>query len=431
MQHAIPKGTFDILPRDPDEAWRESHLWQDVEKTIREICKVYGFREIRTPIFERTELFVRGVGEGSDIVSKEMYTFQDKGGRSLTLRPEGTASVMRAFIEKHMDQQGGLHKFFYVGPMFRYERPQAGRYRQHHQFGVESIGSALPESDVEVIALLLEFYNSLGLKNLNVLLNSVGNEETRTRFREALRSFLEPKRMLLSADSQMRLEKNVLRILDSKDPQDQELLQGAPSLLEMLHPADRDHFERVQLLLHRLHISFEVQPKLVRGLDYYNRTVFEITSGDLGAHNAVGGGGRYDGLLSLLGGPNLPAIGFGTGLERIIQTMLKQQISLPEKIAPLLFFIPIGEKAKEYCFALVFQLRRQRIPVEIDFHVKRVGHSLQLAEVLGAHYSLVLGEEELLSGQIKLKEMQTRREISLSLDQLSIFLGENLALRLQ
>lgn len=428
MQYAIPKGTFDILPCDPDPqgAWREVHLWQYVEKTIREVSRTYGFQEIRTPIFERTELFVRGVGEGSDIVSKEMYTFQDKGGRSLTLRPEGTASVMRAFLEKHLEQQAGSHKFFYIGPMFRYERPQAGRYRQHHQFGVEAIGNGSPESDVEVIDLLLELYRRLGLKNLTVFLNSVGDEETRAAFRSALLAFLEPKRAELSADSQARLEKNPLRILDSKDPKDQALLRGAPTILEMLKADEREHFQRVQDLLHQLGIPFIIRSGLVRGLDYYNRTVFEITSGELGAQNSVGGGGRYDGLLPSLGGPNLPAVGFGTGLERIIQTMLGQKVVVPEKPAPLLFFIPLGEEAKKSCFALLAQFRHQRIPVEMDFHVKRVSQSLHLANALRARYVLVLGEEELFSKQIKLKELQTRQEITLSLDQLLIFLGENL-----
>lgn len=427
MSYSIPKGVFDILPRDPDPegAWRESHLWQYVEGIIRDVAQAYGFQEIRTPIFERTELFVRGVGESSDIVSKEMYTFEDKGKRLLTLRPEGTASVMRAFMEKHLDQLPGLKKFFYIEPMFRYERPQAGRFRQHHQFGAESIGDGSPERDVEVIDLLLEVYRRLGLKNLKVLINSIGDEETRTTFRSALKAFLAPKLTELSADSQARFEKNPLRILDSKDPQDQLLLQGAPTILEMLSPESKEHFERVQRLLSNLGIAFQIQPKLVRGLDYYNKTVFEITSGELGAQNSIGGGGRYDGLLASLGGADLPAVGFGSGLERIIQTMIGQNVPLPSRPAPKLFLIPLGEPAKDFCFQLTFQLRHQQIPVEIDFHVKRVGQAFQLAEALGAHYALVIGDEELSSKQIKLKEMHTRQEIPLSLSDLPIFLGQN------
>lgn len=427
MQYSIPKGVFDILPRDPDSegAWRESHLWQYVEQIIRETARAYGFQEIRTPIFERTELFIRGVGESSDIVSKEMYTFEDKGGRSLTLRPEGTASVMRAFMEKRLEQQPGVQKYYYLSPMFRYERPQAGRYRQHHQFGAEAIGDGSAERDVEVIDLLLEVFRRLELKNLSVVINSIGDEETRANFRAALKDFLAPKLSQLSADSQVRFEKNPLRILDSKDPEDKRILQGAPSILDLLSSDAKEHFERVQMLLRKLNIHFTIDPKLVRGLDYYNKTVFEITSGQLGAQNSVGGGGRYDGLLASLGGPALPAVGFGAGLERIIQTMLGQNVRLPSRPAPLLFLIPIGPAAKDYCFELAFQLRHQGIAVEMDWNSKKVGASLQLADALGARYALVLGEEELSGRTVKLKELKTRQETPLSLEELPIFLGQN------
>ncbi len=426
MHYTIPKGTFDILPHDPDPegGWRESHLWQYVEQIMRSLSEHYGFLEIRTPLFEAAELFIRGVGEGSDIVSKEMYLFQDKAGRELALRPEGTACVMRAFIEKHLDQQAGIKKFFYINPMFRYERPQAGRYRQHHQFGVEVIGDGSPECDGEVIALLVEIYKQLGLQNLSVNLNSVGDAQTRTAFHKALKEFLSPQKEQLSADSQIRLEKNPLRILDSKDPTDQQLLQNAPSILDFLSPKAKEHFQRTIGLLQKAEIAFEVTPKLVRGLDYYNGVVFEVTSGELGAQNSVGGGGRYDGLLSTLGGPDLPSIGFGTGLERVIQTMLKQKAPLPSKKSPLLFLIPVGEKAKEAVFTLLLNLRRQ-FYVEVDWSSKRIGHSLSLADTMGAIYALVLGEEELGSGQIKVKNMKTRQEIPLALEQLPIFLGRN------
>lgn len=426
VKHSIPKGVFDILPKDPapDGAWRASHLWHYVEDLIHTLARIYGFQEIRTPIFERTELFVRGVGEGSDIVTKEMYTFEDKAGRLMTLRPEGTASVMRAFVEKSLHQLGGTQKLYYIGPMFRYERPQAGRYRQHHQFGVEAVGNPHPEQDVEVIDLLCELYRRLGLKNLKVMLNSVGDAQTRENYRAALRSFLEPKFEELSEESKVRYEMNVLRILDSKDLGDQKLLIGAPSILDLLSDEAKDHFEQVKTLLKKLGIDYEINPKLVRGLDYYSKTVFEVTSGELGAQNAIGAGGRYDGLTALLGGPQLPAVGFATGIERILQTMLAQNVALPEPPHPQLFLIPLGERAREASTQLLFSLRHANIETEIDWNPKKVGAALQRAAHLNATYALILGDEELETGLIKLKELATRKEIPLSLEDLpQFFLG--------
>jgi histidyl-tRNA synthetase len=322
---------FDILPQEPqpEDGWRHSDHWQYIESVMRKCAADYGFKEIRTPIFERTELFVRGVGEGSDIVSKEMYTFLDKAERSMTLRPEGTASVIRAFVEKNLAQQPGLHKFFYIGPMFRYERPQAGRYRQHHQFGAEAIGIGKPEQDVEMIDMLYEIYHRLGLKNLSVMINSVGDEASRAPFRKALGDYLFPFLEDLSEDSKVRFSKNILRILDSKDARDQEILKNAPILEDYLSEASKEHFATVKALLFQMKIPYVVNPKLVRGLDYYNKTVFEVVSHELGAHNTIGGGGRYDGLTALFGGPDLPACGFATGLERLLQTMVGQKVSFP------------------------------------------------------------------------------------------------------
>lgn len=291
MQFQIPKGTFDILPYGTDEPWRESALWQFAEEILRRTAADYGYREIRTPIYERSELFDRGVGTTSDIVSKEMFTFQDKGGRSISLRPEGTSSVIRSFVENHLSNLGSVHKFFYIGPMFRYERPQSGRYRQHHQFGVEAIGAAAPEQDAEVIDLLLAIYRRLGIKGLKVHLNTVGDPESRLAFRTALMDFLHPSLSELSADSQMRFEKNPLRILDSKDPKDQEILREAPSILDYLTDTAEQHFEEVCRALESLGIDYEIDPKIVRGLDYYNKTVFEVVSENLGAQSTIGAGG--------------------------------------------------------------------------------------------------------------------------------------------
>ncbi len=351
MDYSTPKGTFDILPFEPQEEdkWRESDRWQHLEEVMRKTSNDYGFREIRTPIFEKTELFVRGVGESSDIVTKEMYTFIDRGERSMTLRPEGTASVIRAFVEKKLYAQPGLHKYFYIGPMFRYERPQAGRYRQLHQFGAEAIGICSPEQDVELIDMACEIYRRLGLKNLSVQINSVGDAPSRAAYREALAHFLKPFLPALSADSQVRFTKNILRILDSKDPNDQKILKEAPTLEQYLTPEAKAHFDRVLKLLDALQISYAVNPKLVRGLDYYNETVFEISSEVLGAQNAIGGGGRYDGLTEAIGGPSLPSVGFATGMERILQTMLKQDAPFPSTPHPRVFFIPIGSAALQTC----------------------------------------------------------------------------------
>jgi histidyl-tRNA synthetase len=351
-----------------------------------------------------------------------MYTFLDKGERSMSLRPEGTASVMRAFVEKHLDQMPGLHKFFYIGPMFRYERPQSGRYRQHHQFGAEAIGIGKPEQDVELIDLLCETYRRLGLKGLKVMINSVGDETSRTPYQEALRKYLEPHFEKLSADSQVRFTKNILRILDSKDEGDQAVLAKAPSILEFLSDEAKAHFEKVKRLLEIEKIPYVINHKLVRGLDYYNKTVFEVVSESLGAQNTLGGGGRFDGLLRSLGGPDLPAVGFGTGIERLLQTMVAQGVAFPPAPSPLIFFIPMGEAASDACFALLCRLRHNGIAAEMDLSGKKIQNGLQLAGVENARYSVVLGDRELETGEVELKEMATRAVQKISLSKLETFL---------
>lgn len=407
MKFAIPPGVFDLIPRNAQEIWKSSYLWAHVEKIIREAAAQFGYLEIRTPLFERTELFQRGVGATSDIVSKEMYTFIDKGNRSMSLRPEGTAPVIRAFIENNLNNDAPIHKLFYIAPMFRYERSQAGRYRQHHQFGVEAIGNGSPEQDVETIDLLFTVYKRLGLKNLKLCINSLGNVSTRQAYRQALQDYLRPFLSELSHDSVTRFEANPLRILDSKNPRDQEIVAQAPSILDFLNEEERIHFEEVQRLLTVLKIPFEVNPALVRGLDYYNRTVFEVVAGELGAQNSIGGGGRYDGLMQELGGPDLPCFGFGTGLERVIQTMINQGIVLPEPNHPIVFFVPLGEKAKTVCFDVLHELRQNGIASQMDFSGKKVGKVLQYADQIGAKYVVVVGDQELERGQIELKEMLT------------------------
>ena len=407
MKYRIAKGVFDILPKDPDPKgnWRESHLWQHVESQMAAIAKEFGFHEIRTPIFETTELFQRSIGSTTDIVTKEMYTFHDKGGRMLTLRPEGTAPVMRAFIEKSLDQISSIQKVFYIVPMFRYERQQAGRYRQHHQFGVEAIGSDAPAQDVEVIDLLYSLFQRLGLQGLTLQLNSIGNLDSRKKYRHELKHSLHPYFDELSPESQERYHTNPLRILDSKNPHDKKLLLEAPTILDFLDDEAKGHFEEVRHLLDLIEIPYVINSNLVRGLDYYTKTVFEITSEQLGAQNSLGGGGRYNGLIKELGGPDLPAFGFGAGLERIIQTMLAQKVSLPPPQHSQLFLIPLGDSAKEACFKLASQLRKEHIATEMDLSGKKLKSAMRYADTIGARYVAVVGENELESKQLELKEM--------------------------
>jgi histidyl-tRNA synthetase len=402
-----PPGVFDILPDDSKEPWRSSHLWQHLESILRKTSQDFGYKEIRTPIFEKSELFSRSVGQQTDIVSKEMYTFEDRGGRSLSLRPEGTASTIRAWIEHHLDQNPGNQKLFYIGPMFRYERMQAGRFRQFHQYGAEAIGFSCPEIDVEMIDLAYTIYSRLGLKDLSIQLSSLGSKESRGRFKEGLKKYLSQFYDQLSEDSQRRFETNPLRIIDSKDPNDQKILKNAPSILDFLDSTSKDHFADVLKLLNSLKIPYVINKDIVRGLDYYNDTVFEIVSGELGSQNSIGGGGRYDTLIEELGGQPAPGIGFATGMERILQVALKQNGPLPSPHAPTLYLIPLGEKAKQAGFSLVHNLRLIGISAEMEVTGKKIGKAMQLANNLEAQYVIVLGDKELEEGIVSLKEMAT------------------------
>lgn len=406
MNIQAPPGVFDILPISK-ELWKSSHLWAWVEKIMREIAKEYVLQEIRTPIFEKTELFTRVVGETSDIVTKEMYSFIDRGDRSLTLRPEGTAPVIRAFLEQHLSDYPSSYRLFYIGPMFRYERSQAGRYRQHHQIGVELLGSSAPETDAELIDMAYSLYNKLGIKNLSISINSIGNRKCRNEYKEALKSFLKSHLSLLSKDSQTRFEKNPLRILDSKATEDKEIVSKAPSILEFLDQESKQHFDQTISCLKDLGIPFAINPLLVRGLDYYNKTVFEIVSTNLGAQNSIGGGGRYDGLIKELGGPDLCSCGFGTGIERILQALIAQNGYLPDSLKPTLFLIPLTEAAKKACFFIQKSLRQSEIAVQMDYSGKKLNKLMSLANQIGDKYVAVIGEDELSSGSVKLKDMHT------------------------
>jgi histidyl-tRNA synthetase len=404
MNIQAPKGTQDILP---DQSWK----WQAIESIAREVAQRYHYREIRTPVFEHTELFHRGVGETSDIVHKETYTFDDRGGRSITLRPEGTAGVVRAVIEHRLiNDPGARVKVFYLGSNFRYERPQSGRLRIHHQFGAEAFGVAEPEQDVECILLQLDFYRTCGLKDLSLRINSLGDRESKQAYREALVAFLSPKASGLSEDSQRRLSENPLRILDSKDPRDIEACKGAPPAIESLSPKSRQHFDRVVALLKDAGVSFTIDGSLVRGFDYYTDTLWEVTAGGLGAQNAVGGGGRYDNLVEMLGGRPTPGVGFGSGLERLLLALEAQKVELPRPRQRLVWLISQNEPARQHNLALLRELRQAGIPADMDLTGRAMKSQFKLAEREGATVALIVGESELSGGTVMLKDMATQQQ---------------------
>lgn len=389
------RGTRDILPS-------ESPLWEAIEGIARHALSQSAYREIRTPVFEQTELFARGIGEATDAVGKEMYSFEDRGGRSIALRPEITAGLVRAFIQNKLFALGGVQRLWHVGPAFRYERPQAGRQRQFHQLDVEILGSRDPRADVEIIAIATQILNTLGLKALSLDLNSVGSSEDRQQYREALVNYFTPFKGELDKDSQDRLTRNPLRILDSKDKRTQEIVAGAPSLLDYLSEDSQRHFDGVQQHLTNLGISFNINPRLVRGLDYYTHTAFEIQSSDLGAQATVCGGGRYDGLVSQLGGPDTPAIGFGMGLERLI-ILLEQMEGYSTTPELDVYLISRGEKAEFQAAVLADKLRKQGYSVEVDLSGSAFGKQFKRADRSGAIVGLILGDAEAEARKVQLK----------------------------
>ena len=398
-----PRGTEDVLPQD-------SAAWQFLTARVRDHCTRFNYHEIRTPTFEHTELYHRGVGETTDIVEKEMYTFKDRGGRDITLRPEGTASVVRAFLENSLGQGGLPVRVFYIEPMFRYERPQGGRLREHTQFGVELIGAEGPMADAEVIELGYEFLAGLGLKNIEVQLNSIGCPTCRPRYREALVDYLRGHVEELCEDCQARLERNPLRVLDCKREGCRAVTAGAPRSTDHLCDDCRAHFNSLQDMLTTLGIPFTLNPRLVRGLDYYTRTVFEMVHGGLGAQNAVCSGGRYDGLAEELGGPHTPGIGFGLGIERLILTLRSEGIALPEPAAPGVLVAVAGEGAaantlRRQAMALARNLRRAGLSVTVDVMERSLKAQLRYANKEGVRYVAVLGEEETAAGEVTVRDM--------------------------
>jgi histidyl-tRNA synthetase len=401
-----PRGTQDFIP--PDSA-----RWTALESQIHALAQRFGYGEIRTPVFESTGLFVRTVGETTDIVEKEMYTFTDRGERSLTLRPEWTAPVVRAALEQHLFSHGPL-RLYYIGPIFRYERPQKGRYRQSHQFGVECFGFAGAEADVEVISLAWELVSDYGITDAKLNLNSIGDGACRPRYREALLAHFSAHLDSLSEDSRRRLERNPLRLLDSKDPADAAFIETAPTFESVLCEACREHFEMVKAYLQLVEIPFTINPRIVRGLDYYNRTVFEITSSILGAQSTVCGGGRYDGLVSALGGPEVPAVGFALGMERFLMLAQATQ-SAGEPPRRGIQVIALGAQARAALLPVVTELRRALdAPTFADYDDRKLLAHLKIADRNRARYAIIAGSDELKAGTLVLRDLQDRSDRQLS-----------------
>ena len=407
-----PRGTKDILPDTVGD-------WNYVEGEIRELCRRFGYSEIRTPIFEHTELFQRGIGEGTDVVDKEMYTFTDRGERSITLRPENTASAVRAYLQNKLYAQSNLVKLFYIGSMFRYDRPQAGRMREFHQFGVEALGEANPAVDAEVILLAMNLLEGLGLKDLELSINSVGCPKCRSKYRTMLQDFFRDKLEDLCEDCRSRFERSPLRILDCKKDSDKPYMADAPKITDCLCEECADHFAKLKELLTSAGISFTHDPRLVRGLDYYTKTAFEIKYPPLGAQSAVAGGGRYDGLIEEMGGNPTPAVGFATGLERLLLALESQNL-LPERNRSVdAYVVALGETAQAEGFKLLNSLRQQGLSAAMDFAGRSMKAQMKQANKLGAKYSVILGEDEIAEGVVMLRSMEDSSQAKVPMNQVA------------
>ena len=415
MKFKSIKGTKDVLPG-------ESGDWQFAEETIRHVMSIFNYREIRTPVFEQTALFSRSIGELTDIVSKEMYTFIDRSEESLTLRPEGTASALRAYIQHNVGEQQPLTKLYYLGPMFRQERPQAGRLRQFHQFGAEALGSTSPQLDVEMMLIALRVYRELGILEFTLKINSVGCEICRPPYKKLLVEALQSIRTKLSAESQVRVDQNPLRVLDSKDENDQALTGGVPLMKDHLCPECSEHFREVQTLLETAKTPFIIDGRLVRGLDYYTKTAFEISSPALGSQDALAGGGRYDLLVEELGGKPTPGVGFAAGMERLLMALAKAGTSRKADLSPVLFIVTTDESSRRWAFGEAQALRSKGLRVEIDYLGRSVKAQMREANRQEAHFAMVIGETEMQSRSAKLKNMKTGDEKPVSLENIESIL---------
>ena len=412
MAISAPRGTKDITPK-------ESYKWNFLESKFREICRMYGYEEIRTPIFENTELFQRGVGDTTDIVQKEMYSFKDRGDRDLTLKPEGTAGVIRSFIENKMFADAQPTKMFYITPCFRYERPQSGRQRQFHQFGVEAIGSDTPSLDAEAISLAMQFLGELGLKDLSVSINSVGCPVCRESYDKLLRTYLEDKSDVLCDQCNERRIKNPMRVIDCKVQTCQDNIQDIPLMADHLCDDCKDHFSQLKSYLDEMKIKYEVDKKIVRGLDYYKRTAFEIISNDLGAQSTVCGGGRYDGLVEEIGGPKgHSGVGFGMGIERLLLTLEANEIEIENPNKTDIYIVTLGESAKLKSFSILKDLRDNHISADKDHLDRSLKAQFKYANKVDAKYTIVLGDEELEKDEASLKNMETGEQRSVKISNL-------------
>lgn len=419
MLTKAPRGTKDVLPI-------ESRKWQYVESTMRHICDLYGYKEIRTPTFEHTELVQRGVGETTDIVQKETYTFLDRSERSITLKPEGTSPAVRAFIEHGLFNEALPGKLYYITPVFRYEKPQAGRLREHHQFGIEAFGSLGPSIDAEVISVAMELYRRFGIKNLQININSIGCPKCRKEYNNALKEFLSSNLASLCETCRGRFDRNPLRILDCKVYSCKNIIKDAPLIIDYLCEDCDSHFEGLKRHLDALGYDYNVNPMIVRGLDYYTKTVFEIISNDIGAQGTVCGGGRYDGLFEECGGPSIPAVGFGMGIERLILTLESQGIKLPANEYLDVFIAAVGDDAELKAFGIINDLRRNNISADKDTMKRSLKSQMKFADKLNARFTAVLGDDELSSGKIKLKNMSTGEQVEVDIDKLSDTLKNNI-----
>lgn len=410
-------GTKDILPIDIPR-------WNHLEEIVKKTFSQFNYKEIRTPIFELTQLFSRGIGEATDIVSKEMYTFLDRSGDSLTLRPELTASVVRAFVEHSLDKKQGLNKLFYVGPMFRQERPQAGRFRQFHQFGAEALGSHDALLDAEMIIMAYDIIAQLGLKNLEVKINSLGVPASREEYKNVLRDYLNLHLDKLSEESKKRLETNILRIFDSKDERDKSVMKSAPLLIDYLDNESIEHFEKVKSALQNAGVPFQVDAALVRGLDYYTHTTFEVVSGSVGSQSALCGGGRYNGLVKELGGPDLPGVGFAAGMERILLACENEKAFVAKEEQTDIFITTIDKSLQAFSFQTVLALRRNGLNAETDYLSRSVKAQMREANRLNAKFVLFVGGDEYANGEVVLKNMQTSEQKNFSKENLEEIINQ-------
>lgn len=404
-----PKGTKDVLPKD-------AYKWQYIESKVREVCSYFGFSEIRTPTFEHTELVQRGVGETTDIFQKEMYTFLDKAGRSITLKPEGTAPAARAFLENNLYADVQPTKLFYITPVFRYENVQAGRLREHHQFGVELFGSQDASADAEVISLAFTFFNKLGLEDLSVNINNIGCPSCRPNYNKALQEYLKVNYEELCPICKDRYERNPLRVLDCKNEKCKKIAEGAPVIIDYICDDCKNHFEVLKEELDALGIKYVVDPYIVRGLDYYTKTVFEIISEDIGAKSTVCGGGRYDNLIEEIGGQSTPAVGFGLGIERLLLMLEAKGIEIPNNKGKLVYIASLGDRAKRESTKIAFNLRREGVCVEKDIMNRSLKAQMKYANKIGADFVIILGDDEIDKGVVKVKDMKTGEEKETSID---------------